>query len=195
MTFNKLRTKTAFPPPGRYQPARCRNPNVGFVEPSQRHPETIRSHPRIINPYVHLQLQQTDNKNGICPGRHRPETPPWDSQIKRHPARMRFRPQIGNPSMLLQMQHTGNERGIPPGRYRPQWCGNPNLGFAEPAHPRKRSHPRIRTLSVYNSSTPGTKTAVPRIDTRPARCGNPNMPTWGSYCQRHPGRIRSHLQL
>ena len=38
----------------------------------QRHPGMIRSHPRIINPSIHLQLQQTGDENGGLPGRYRP---------------------------------------------------------------------------------------------------------------------------
>ena len=58
-------------PPGRYRPARCGNPNLGFadpVPPSGR----IRSHPRITNHFIHLHLHQTGGKDGGTPGRERP---------------------------------------------------------------------------------------------------------------------------
>ena len=39
---------------------------------NQHHPGRVISHPRVINPSIHLQTQQTGDKNGDLPGRYRP---------------------------------------------------------------------------------------------------------------------------
>ena len=45
---------------------------IGWGPWSQRHPRRIRFHPRIRNPSIHLQLQQTGHENGGLPGRYLP---------------------------------------------------------------------------------------------------------------------------
>ena len=58
-------------PPGRYSPTRCRNPNLGFVDPVSPSGR-IRSHSLIAHPSLHVHLQQTGVENGGPPGRYRP---------------------------------------------------------------------------------------------------------------------------
>ena len=79
-------------PPGRYRPAGCGNPNptgwllIGWGSWSQRAARVappakvevapltgrLRSHPRIRNPSISLQFQQTGNQDGDPTGRYRP---------------------------------------------------------------------------------------------------------------------------
>ena len=77
-----------------------------------------------------------------------------------------------NPSIHLQLQHTGDEHGCPPGQYRPARCGNPNLGFVEPAPSATRARcgpiPGSEILPyIYDSNKPGTTTVVLPVETAP----------------------------
>ena len=57
-------------PPSQQRFARCGYPNLGFVERAP--PGQDKTHPRIRNPCIQLQLQQTGDENGGPPGRYRP---------------------------------------------------------------------------------------------------------------------------
>ena len=69
----------------RYRTARCENPNhtgrslIGWGSWGPCHPVKIGPHPRITNPSIILQLQQTEDENDGSPG----STPPctvWNPQ-------------------------------------------------------------------------------------------------------------------
>ena len=145
-----------------YIPARCEHPSPGFVKlappgedgvlsPDQKYfhksttptnrgrnggrPWRITSHPWIRNPSMHLQLQQTGNRNGGPPGNtatQSEQTSIRASWSQHYPGRIRSHLGITNPSIHLQFQQTGYEKSDPPGRYRIARCGNPNPTVRSP---------------------------------------------------------------
>ena len=68
------------------------NPNLGFQ--SHHHPGRITCHPRIRNPSIHLQPQQTGDENSDPPGQYRSArcgnpnlgfegpAPPWEDKVQ-----------------------------------------------------------------------------------------------------------------
>ena len=120
-------------PPGRYQPGRRGNPNLGCVEPSPPRQPTV---PSPDQKSFHTSTTPTGDQNGGPSGRHRPgqcgnpnlgfvrPAPPGQDKVPS--------PEIRNSSINLQFQQTGDENGRPPGRYRPARCGNSNLEFIKP---------------------------------------------------------------
>ena len=113
-------------------------------------PGSIISYPRIRNPFISLQLQQTRDDNADPPGRYRsarcgnPNPTDWllidcgswsqrtarvapraNAEVLPHPGMISSHPQVRNTSISLQIEQPGDENTDPPGRYRPARCGNP----------------------------------------------------------------------
>ena len=160
----------AAPLPWDGSPARCGNPNhtgwllIGLGSWSQRtarvaslanvevppHPARIGSHPRIINPSIQLQLQQTGDGNSEPRGRYHPGwygkpnptgllmigwgswsqraarvSPRGNVEVQPHPGSIGSHPRIRNPSISLQPKQPDDENGDPPVDAAPQGVETP----------------------------------------------------------------------
>ena len=207
--------------PGRYRPARCGIPNrtgcllnkLNLGSLILRRPG-ITSHPSILYPSIHLQLQQTGDETGNRSRRHRSA---WcgnpSSTGSSLNLNLKFVGPAGPGAVKVPYLHhesfpyiyttpTNREENCGPlGRYRLTRCGtsnrigcllNPNLGFIEQAPPGEDKVPSPDQKYfpyIYHSDERRAKTMVPRADAAPHGV---ETPTWGSNSHRHPGSILSH---
>ena len=173
------------------------------------------SHPRIRNPAMYLQLQQTGDENGDSLGRYRSarcgspnrigwlpiDWGSWSQHVARvspqdnvevppDPRRTIYHPRIRNASMYLQLRQNRDENADLPGLFRSARCGNPN---------------RISRLLIgWGSWSPRAASVSHRdnveVRPHPGRIGyypriiNPSIslqltPTNGGRKQRSPGSI------
>ena len=108
---------------------------IGWDSWSKHHPGRVRAHPRIQNPYIHVQFPTHRGRKrwspGYIPARCGNPNPNglffigWGSRSQRRPRKIGSHRRIRNISMRLSQQ-TGDENGDPPGRCRLAWDGNPN---------------------------------------------------------------------
>ena len=86
-------------------------------------------------------------------------------------------PRIRHLSIYLQLQQTGDDKSGPLGRYRPARCGNPNLGFLEPAQigEDKVPSPDQNTCIYLRIQQAEDESGGPPGRYRLAQCRNPNL--------------------
>ena len=140
---------------------------------SQSHPGRIRCRSRIINPSINLQLQETGDENGGPPGQYRP-VPCGNSNLRvvnSAPPRDNKVPSPDHKSFRISTTPTNR------GRKRRSLCSTPPRTVCKPQPGVRRDSPTgggegvipnpLILTYIYNSNKPGTKAAVPRVDTAP----------------------------
>ena len=130
---------------------------------SHRHLGRIKSHARIRNASIHLQLQQTSAKL-MCPrATHDVETPTRSSWSQPAPPRANEVPSPDH-SFFHPSKPSTNRGAIkvpPPRHYRHARCGKPNLGLLEPAAPGDDKVPFLDYKPFHRFSVLGTKGVSP----------------------------------
>ena len=142
--------------PGSISPRTVWTPQPG-VRSSQslRHPGRIKSHPRITNPSIHLQLQQTGDEKCDAPGPYRPTRCGNPNPGFVEPASPGEDKVSSSDDKSFHTSTTPTKRGItggPPGRYRPARRVNANLGYVEPAPPGEDNFPSTGHKSFHTST-------------------------------------------